>query len=189
MRSFIVSTSLLVLVACDATRSRTTPAPPLAGETLFVADAPSGWIASPFTRDGLEATRDGTEVQRIAVANVAAERAFPLTKRAAAPNATPSELAELAMAEMKALGTSFGTQLEVVSTEPATIAGNKGFRASLVHTSVDGLVMKHLYAGFVNGKTYTSAWFYAPELHYYERDLPAFETTLASLRAETPKPR
>ena len=138
------------------------------------------WIKRPFG-DETTATRDGVWLQQIFVDFRKHKNAFPALKKAATPEMMPQELAEKYVANMTAAG---GLQdMEILSNEPTVLAGRPGFRVHLAYrSSVDAGSVR--YQAIVVGANSPQGIFLvgydAAVLHYFSRDVDAFEASLAT---------
>ena len=95
----------------------------------------------------------------------------------------PSELADLAIAELRAGQEQKLPSLEVLSNAPAEIGGHNGFALHLRFQTDQGLRMELLMRGFVDQRGFYLLTYRAPTLHYFERDRPVFESLVSSFRA------
>ena len=62
------------------------------------------------------------------------------------------------------------------------IAGNPGFRIVFAYKTDDGLKMKGVVYGLMQGEWFYVLKFAAPQRHYFDRDLKTFEQVVASAR-------
>jgi hypothetical protein len=145
----------------------------------FKAQLPSGWVRfNAAARDVIVVTRDGLRVQQILLAHAPHDKAFDKIKKKSAETMLPAELAELQIAEMKALGNL--ANLEVLENAPAKLGGLPAFRALTQHKNADGLPIKIEMIGAVNAKGYYLLQYQAPGLHFFERDHAVFEHVIES---------
>ena len=143
---------------------------------------PPGWVCSASSEDlpgpGLWMTRDGPRLQSIVVCTVPL-RTFE--REGAALPSTDAELADRLLAN-EALGWQGRTQR--VSLEPFECDGQRGFRMRL--RRVDRQPREDdLLVVFRRGADVDLFWLRACSLHFFDRDVKAFEEMLrtASFRA------
>lgn len=146
----------------------------------YSAEVPAGWMHADFLRDRIFLTRDGPAVQFIQILVVPHQKAFPMIEKSSAADMLPSELAELALAELK---TESGlASLEVAENSPQQIAGRDGFRLHLRFRNGEGLRFERIVCGFAGREGFYTLTFQAPTLHFFARDHPEFEKVLRSFR-------
>lgn len=150
---------------------------------------PVGWRYQKMTfGDESLATRDGPWLQAIYVDFRKHKKAFPGLKKDATPDMMPQELAEKLIADMTA---ARGLQnMQVLSDEPTELAGLPAFRLHLAYrTAVDAGSVR--YQEFVVGANSPQGIFVvhyrAPVLHYFARDVEAYEQSLASFAIAAPR--
>ncbi len=179
MRTLAVA--VLLLSGCVQHWGRVGAETVVSREAALEIRAPAGWVRSLVPEDVLSFTRDGPGIQLLVCGARELDRAFPALERGADESLLPSELAELALGELK---TRAGLSvIEVLGSEPAKLAGRDGFRLYVRHTDASGLRFDSLLWGVVDGERYLRAWYRAPTLHYFERDRVAVERSVATFRA------
>lgn len=94
----------------------------------------------------------------------------------------PSELAQLAIAELKASQSNSLPSLEILRNAPVELAGHTGFDIHLQYKTDAGLRMDMEMRGVVDNSGFYLLKFSAPTLHYFERDRQTFETLTESLQ-------
>ncbi|MFQ6023751.1 MAG: hypothetical protein ACE5NW_13610 [Acidiferrobacterales bacterium] len=144
----------------------------------FTIELPIGWVRAKFVPNAILATRDGIGIQFIEVVKRSHDNAFPRIKEKTEADMLPSEVAELVIAEIKTDERLSG--LKVVRNAPATIGGKTGFRLHLRMKNEDGLRYEAVVYGFVDEAGFYRLAFQAPAIHYFKRDLPAFEEVVKS---------
>jgi hypothetical protein len=146
----------------------------------FQLELPVGWIRAGFYVDRVLVTRDGTGIQFIEAIKLTHEKAFSGLKEETRADMLPTELAELAIAQVKSRpGVS---DVEVVSNAPATIAETTGFRLHVQMKNSQGLTYEAVVYGFVDADGFYRLTYQAPSLHYFKRDLSIFEHAVKSFR-------
>ncbi len=180
----------LLLLATVSLACATTPKPrwvdagtPRASKS-FVLKLPDGWMRA--NQDvTLVATRDGTLLQWILVERLQVGKPLRNTKKTLAAGMMPQEAAEVIADDLISNPEMKG--LQIVENAPASVGGAAGFRLLAAFKDGDGLKYKSVVYGVL-----APPWFYrliysAPERHYFEADLPAFEAVAASFRPGSEK--
>lgn len=166
----------------------------------YTVQLPIGWVMHGFGKT-VSVSRDGFGLHVATIERIALKDAFKdqmkeqtkdkakaaadgerTTKVVLTADSTPEELAELHIAERKRAA----ERTEVLGNEPATVAGLPAFRVTTEFKDDRGLRNRMLCYGFIAGDGLVRGCYRAPALHYYDRDLPAFESMIASL-AYVPK--
>ncbi len=150
--------------------------PPLS----FQAAVPEGWREIPNEEAMLFMTRDGGYKQFVLIRERPAAEPFQFSKRALHGRMTPAEAAALVVEEL-ALDTQI-RDFHLLENQPATIAGNPGFRLVFTYTDADGFVFKTIYCGFIRGETYYTIRYGATRDEYFSQDLQTFEEVMKSFR-------
>ena len=185
LRAAVCVVGLVTITACVPQWARVNDANATAQtESGYVATLPLGWVrlSNPQAKQESLASRDGVRVQWLVVGSRNAMEAFPRIQKQAQKNALPTELADLEVAEQIALLKPL--VVKVIESSAATIAGQRGFRLLTEYKTDAGLTMRRLTVAWVSGDYYSFARFEAPALHYFERDLPAVEDVLKSIRLQ-----
>lgn len=147
----------------------------------FTVELPVGWMRqNNLMFNGIAVTRDGFGLQSITAMKLAHDKAFPTIKKISNAEMLPTELAELALAELKTQDDL--SNLEVISKKPAQIADRDAFRLHVRTKNKRGLAVDRVIYGFADKNGFYLLDFEAPRLHYFERDLPAFEKTAKSMK-------
>jgi hypothetical protein len=167
---------------------KTTPWDPIGGRydsgnwfgARFALDLPPDWMMMNFVENGLVATRDGFNLQMVRVRKIKFGEDLPHTRKKVSNGMGPQELAEVLLDDLRSDGSA--NALKVLETRPATIAGGKGFRTTVAFKDGHGLRFKAVLCGVMAEGRAWQISFVAPARHYFDRDLPAFDAAIASLR-------
>lgn len=157
---------------------------PFTHKTGYSIQYPAGWrwVKMPFGDETL-ATRDGPDLQLIAVDFRKHKGAFRALKQDSSPEMMPQELAQKLVAEATS---ARGLQnMEILSDEPILLAGRPGFRLHLAYrSSVDAGSVRYeeIVVGANSPQGIFIVSYRAPHLHYFRRDAASFETSLASFK-------
>jgi hypothetical protein len=148
----------------------------------YTVALPLKWVRVPAFSERVDLTRDGTGLQRIVIARVKTESAFPKVKRPAGEKLLPSELADLQIAELRSVNEQLAG-LVVVENAPATVGGRPGgFRLEVSWTTARGLKMGQVHHGIVHRGYYYLVSYQAPLLYYFGKYRPEFEQMATSFR-------
>jgi hypothetical protein len=142
---------------------------------------PKGWVKID-RGDTLEVSRDGPDLQQVAIRAVAHDKAFPQIEKSTSESMLPSELSAMFIAELKKTHEDGLPSLVVEQNEPATVGGRDGFRLLLDYATDSGVRYRELVYGAVTDKGPATISYVAPRLYYFERDLPTFEAMLSTLK-------
>lgn len=153
----------------------------------FRIQLPEGWMRVNVDETML-ITRDGLNLQRIQVARHELGKPLKNSKRAPRAGMEPSEIADLVSGELSS-GEGI-TGVKVVESSPATLSGARGFRLVITFKDEDGLRRRAVAYGLMGQKALWIVAYQAPQRHYYEQDLAAFERSARTFRlaaAELPR--
>lgn len=142
---------------------------------------PAGWVKVEYG-DMLIVTRDGPDLQKITLRGVPLDKAFPALEKGAQKNQLPSELAELFVANMRKSDPDQIPSLEILSNEPANIAGHDGYRIHVGYRTADGVRYQLIGYGFATDSAFYSVAFNAPYLYYFDRDKDRIAEVVGSLK-------
>jgi len=148
----------------------------------YSAELPVGWVRFHLGRSGNDVfiTYDGPRIERIEIAKRENKDAFPKIKKAASENMLALELAELMIAELKAVEAL--ANLEVVENSPAMISGLPGVRLGLRAKNNKGVEFEMLVYGVVGKNGLYTLTYQAPRLHYSQKYSGVFEKIVESFR-------
>jgi hypothetical protein len=178
----LVIVGLLPLAGCVAGWQAVKTVPYNNTGAKYSVTFPAGWkqIALPGGRS-VVASAYGPQLQSFQVEYSKHKQAFKSQKKDSNPEMEPQELADAVIAELKALPDN--QTLETLKVAPAMVGGKPGFRAELASKRTfqgDAIRYKQIVYGVTNPNGLYVIKYQAPVLHYYDRDLPAFEATVKS---------
>jgi hypothetical protein len=133
-----------------------------------------------FVENGLIATRDGFNIQMVRVRKMKYGEELPHTKKKVTKDMAPADVAEVLLDNLRSDVSA--NALKVLETRPATIAGQKGFRTTVAFKNGHGLRYKAVLCGVLAEGRAWQISYVAPARHYFDRDLPAFDAALASMK-------
>jgi len=134
------------------------------------------------SNDSLTLSKDGILLQVISIQYRPHKNAFAKIEKDSSTTMLPSELAQLAIAELKASQDDSLPSLEILRNAPVELAGHTGFDIHLRYKTDAGLRMDMVMRGVVDGSGFYLLKYSAPTLHYFERDRQTFETLTESLQ-------
>jgi hypothetical protein len=144
-------------------------------------ELPKGWMREN-QENFILVTRDGKLLQHIAIYRVSVTEPLKFTKKTLQKNMLPQELAEVALDDISSNPALVGVKID--EKEPATISGIPGFRASYSYKTRDGLRVRSVSYGFLKDEWFYTIRYTAAARHYFDRDLPTFQTVYQSFRLE-----
>jgi hypothetical protein len=142
---------------------------------------PVGWLRLE-SDDSLILSKDGILLQIISIQFRPHKNTFEKIEKDSSTSMLPSELAQLAIAELKASQSNSLPSLEILRNAPVELAGHTGFDIHLRYKTDAGLRMDMEMRGVVDNSGFYLLKFSAPTLHYFERDRQTFETLTESLQ-------
>lgn len=146
----------------------------------YTLELPAGWVRRNADLNDLFLTRDGPALNFIVVTRQPHDRKLPGTQRTTRPDTLPIELAELAIAEWRAVQAT--ANLEVLDNTPTTLGGLPAVRLHVRYFNERGLPIERLMLAAVDARGRLALLFEAPGLVYFERGIADFEALAASLR-------
>lgn len=145
----------------------------------FRIQLPAGWMRVNLD-EALLITRDGLNLQRIQVARHELGKPLKNSKRAPRAGMEPSELADLLAGEL--ISGQGVTGVKVLESSPATLSGARAFKLVIAFKDEDGLRRKAVVYGITGQKALWIAAYQAPQRHYFDLDLAAFEKAVRTFR-------
>jgi hypothetical protein len=142
---------------------------------------PTGWLRLE-SDSTLILSRDGILLQIISIQFRPHENTFEKIEKDSSATMLPSELAQLAIAELKASQDDGLPSLEILRNAPVELAGHTGFDIHLRYKTDAGLRMDVEMRGVVDGSGFYLLKYSAPSLHYFERDRQTYVTLTESLQ-------
>ena len=147
----------------------------------FSVTLPVGWLRLE-SDESLILSKDGILLQIISIQFRPHKNTFEKIEKDSSTTMLPSELAQLAIAELKASQDDALPSLEILRNAPIELAGHTGFDIHLRYKTAAGLRMDMAMRGVVDNSGFYLLKFSAPTLHYYEHDRQTYETLTESLQ-------
>ncbi|MGI9281199.1 MAG: hypothetical protein ACR2PX_16455 [Endozoicomonas sp.] len=146
----------------------------------FKIEAPLGWVKGP-NQNAVFLTEEGPHLQKVMMQRYDHKKAFESIKKTSSEEMMPIELADYYLASFKK--ERDGLEVEQLDIKPVKLSGQAAFRMLLQTTTSRGLKINTLAYGLSSKKGFYELSYSAPELHYFERDLPEFEKMVKSFEA------
>jgi hypothetical protein len=157
------------------------PLVPVTSKGGFAVTLPADWNYDT-SGTAVVASHDGIMLNAIAVRFVPAKEAFKALKRPYNADTAPEDLAEAYVAAFQA--EQKVSDFQLLSTEPADFAGRPGFRVRFQYRTraeVGGARIEQVTVGTGLPAGLLWATYFAPQIHFFPRWLPAFDATLAKV--------
>jgi putative VirB-like lipoprotein len=140
---------------------------------------PDGWMRMN-TDEFVFVTRDGGLLQNILIEAFHIDETLANTKKKLRKGMLPLEACEVIIDNNSS--NQDITSFEVKENKSARIDGHQGFRAVFAYKNRNGLKLKSVYYGFMDGEWFYGIRYTAPQRHYFDKDIKTFEKMVASLR-------
>lgn len=128
-------------------------------------------------------TKDGPQLQWVKVERFDTETPFQVSKQKITEKTLATELADFYLAELRVEDAEISIERD--NLEPFVHQGMDGFRMAVSMVSSKGLRYKMLSYGLIKeGKAYIFSYF-APRLHYFDRDVEEYESLVKSFRVRS----
>jgi len=171
---------LLVLVTGCAPWVKT-ESPLTSSVQEFSVDPPQGWMRRNTDKVFL-ITREGIALQNVIITRtkVSDEKPFRYTQRRVTAGMLPQEIAEVVIDDFQSDADNPFESVE--ENAPVQVAGKPGCQVRLTYSTKDGLKYRCQIHAFL-----VDDWFYritytAPARYYFDKDLPAVQGMVQSLR-------
>lgn len=180
MKKLIILMTLIALLSGCAPWVRT-GGPFAASRQDLSLDLPDGWMRwNMETDDYLLITRDGLDLQYIVVEKIQADDQLKHTRKRLRKGMLPLEAAEVIQDNIASNPKVHG--LEVKENKSVKIDGHSGFRTVFTCKDDNGLKLKGVFYGFMQGDALYGVKYLAAQRYYFDRDLKTFERVVASAR-------
>lgn len=178
MKRLLFASLVIMLLAGCAPWIRT-GGPYTAGAQNVTVNLPDGWMRMN-TDEFVFVTRDGGLLQNILIEAFHVDETLANTKKKLRKGMLPLEACEVIIDNNSS--DQDITSFEVKENKSARIGGHQGFRAVFAYKNRNGLKIKSVYYGFMDGEWFYGIRYTAPQRHYFDKDIKTFEKVVASLR-------
>ncbi len=145
----------------------------------YSLEAPLGWVRRNYDVYDVFLSRDGPLLNFIAIDREKHDRELPRTKRKTSADLLPQEVAELVIAEQKAVDSR--ASFTVLSNQPAMLGGTPAVRVHTRWKTERGLPIERLTYAMVDQKGRLALIYEAPGLVYFPKGLADFEAMVKTL--------
>ena len=145
----------------------------------YTLEAPMGWVRRNYDVFDIFLSRDGPLLNFIAIDREKHDRELPRTKRKTRAELLPQEVAELVIAEQKAVDTR--GSFSVLSNQPASLGGKPAVRVHTRWKNERGLPIERLTYALVDQKGRLAFIYEAPGLVYFPKAVADFEAAIKTV--------
>ena len=179
----VLSVVATLLVSCGGPFTRVTKPEYTSSGQGYKVNLPVGWVQAtgPQAGESLWISKDGYSLQSLRIDALKQDKAFVTLKKSVDTNIAISDLAELELAEFKAKNPN-AASVKVLENSLAKVSNQKAYRLHLQYLNDKGLRFEQITYGFVSPKYYYKLAYQAPTIHYFQRDLSAFNQVVTSFK-------
>ena len=183
LKFIVLAILLAALASCGGPFTRVTKPEYTSSGQSYKVNLPVGWVQAtgPQAGEALWISKDGYSLQSFRIDALKQEKAFITLKKSADTKMAISDLAELELAEFKAKNPN-AASVKVLENTLSKVSDQKAYRLHLQYLNDKGLRFEQVTYGFVSPKFYYKLAYQAPTLHYFKRDLPAFNQVVNSFK-------
>jgi hypothetical protein len=180
MRKLLLPFVLALLIAGCAPWAAVDPANRLIKvKDDYSLEAPLGWVRRNYDVYDVFLSRDGPLLNFIAIDREKHDRELPRTKRKTSASLLPQEVAELVIAEQKAVD-SRGS-FTILSNQPAILGSKAAVRVHTRWKNERGLPIERLTYALVDEKGRLAFIYEAPGLVYFPKAVADFEAAIKTV--------
>jgi hypothetical protein len=125
-------------------------------------------------------TKDGILLQNIIINRGSIDEELKNTKKKLSKGMLPYEAADVIIDNISS--DQAVLNFELLENNPVKISGFPGFRIVFTHKNEDGLRLKSIFYGFIEGEWFYSIGYNSALRHYFEEDLKTFEKIFKSFK-------
>jgi hypothetical protein len=139
-------------------------------------EVPGGWMK--FDSGAyVMISHDGPYLQYILFQERPLERPFRHARKRLTADMLPQEAAQTVIDDLSS--DPMVANFAVIENAPAVIDDHDGFKLLFSYRDREGLFLKTAYYGFIQGQSYYSLRYTAPQRYYFDKDIEVFESMLA----------
>jgi hypothetical protein len=169
----------MALVACAGPWKK---APDKLSEHPWSITSPEGWMHLS-THESEMLSKDGPYLDYILIQSKPLYQGFRFTNQKLNPDMLPHETAQLITDNMRS--DPLIRRFRLLDSKPAMVDGHEGFKLVYSYQDTYGVDIKSVYYGVILPDLFFNLRYSAPQRHYFEKELPAFNEVVDSLRLET----
>lgn len=166
----------LMLTACAGPWNA---APDQLGEPQWSITSPEGWMHLS-THESEMLSKDGPYLEYILIQSRPLAQGFRFTSQKLSPDMLPHEAAQVIADNMRS--DPLIRQLRLLACEPAAVGGHAGFRLTYSYQDPHGVPTKTIYYGVILTDQFFNLRYTAAQRYYFDKELPAFNQVVDSLR-------
>jgi hypothetical protein len=140
---------------------------------------PEGWMHLN-TQQSEMLSKDGPYLEYILIQSRPLTQGFRTTNQKLNAGMLPHEAARLITDNMRS--DPLIRQFRMLAMEPASLGGHDGFRLTYSYQDQFGVDLKTIHYGVILPDAYFNLRYTATQRHYFEKELPAFNQVVDSLR-------
>ena len=125
-------------------------------------------------------SKDGPYLEYILIQSRPLAQGFRFTRQKLDPDMLPHEAAQLITDNMRS--DPMIRQWRLLASEPATVGGHAGFRLTYSYQDPNGVTTKTIYYGVILSNQFFNLRYTAAQRYYFDKELPAFNQVVDSLR-------
>jgi hypothetical protein len=141
--------------------------------------SPEGWMHLS-THESEMLSKDGPYLEYILIQSRPLAQGFRFTRQKLNRDMLPHEAAQVIADNMRS--DPLIRQLRLLASEPATVGGHAGFRLTYSYRDPHGVPTKTIYYGVILSNQFFNLRYTAAQRYYFDKELPAFNQVLNSLR-------
>lgn len=168
--------AMLLLTACAGPW---TAVPADLSAPRWSISTPQGWMQLSMPESEM-LSKNGPYLEYILIQSRPLTQGFRFTKQELNPGMLPHEAAGLILDNLRSDPRIRNFQL--LSSEPATIAGQSGFKLTYSFQDKHGVETKTLYYGTLLTDKFFNIRYTAAQRYYFDKELSTFNGVLSSLR-------
>ena len=173
---FVWIIATLMLTACAGPWNA---APGLLSEPQWSITSPEGWMHLS-TQESEMLSKDGPYLEYILIQSRSLAQGFRFTNQILKPDMLPHEAAQVITDNMRS--DPLIRQLRLLASEPAMVGGHAGFRLIYSYQDPYGVKTKTIYYGVILPNRFFNLRYTAAHRYYFDKELPAFNEVVDSLR-------
>ncbi len=125
-------------------------------------------------------SKDGPYLEYILIQSRPLAQGFRFTRQKLDPDMLPHEAAQLITDNMRS--DPMIRQWRLLASEPAMVGGHSGFRLTYSYQDPNGVTTKTIYYGVILSNQFFNLRYTAAQRYYFDKELPAFNQVVDSLR-------
>jgi len=145
----------------------------------WVIRSPEGWMHLSTSKSEM-LSKDGPYLEYILIQSKSLSQGFRYTNQRIDPGMLPNEAAQLIVDNMRF--DPMIRQFRLLADEPVMVDGHAGFKLTYSYRDQNGVVLNTIYYGVVLPNLFINLRYTAAQRYYFEKELPAFDEALQSLR-------